>query len=277
MQMSEITKEVFEAYVPAAQMPQRSTSVYDRLQKAFERAYGVISREIIGLSFVDTVEQDNIAKANIQALVCIMAFVNTARSLDLVLTATGFGIVSTDSTAPASKVRVDSLIEQMRLEMYERKCELLEQLTHIEGWGTSPVAASNVNTLFWRFRDMDRTTLERTADSWLWALGQAVDADRLLRKSMGDEMMQRLLVHERTAGSDEMLTRLTAECLRVMATLISWAKTNTPPQQYIFDDIVRMLEEHADDLPEYKNSKIYQARHHEGYQNKAEDPTFFFM
>lgn len=277
MQINEITKEVFEAYVPAAQMPERDTSVYDRLQKAFERAYGVISREIIGTSFVSRIEENAEAKENIKALVCVTAFVNSARSLDLILTATGFGIVSTDSTAPASRARVDSLLEEMRIEAYERKCDLLEQLTHIEGWGASPVAASSVSTLFWRFRDMDRTTLERTADNWLWALGQAVDADRLLRKSTGDEMMQRLLVHERTAGSDELLTRITAECLRVMATLISWAKTNTPPQQYLFDDVVRMLEENADDLPEYKNSKIYQARHHEGYHNRKDDSTFFFM
>lgn len=277
MQMSDITKEVFEAYVPAAQMPQRSTSVYDRLQKAFERAYGVISREIIGLSLVDEVERDDVAKANIQALVCIMAFVNTARSLDLVLTATGFGIVSTDSTAPASKVRVDSLIEQMRLEMYERKCELLVTLTHIEGWGSSPAALSNISTLFWNIRSLRLTTLERTADNWLWALGQAVDADRLLRLEMGDDMMHRLLAHERSYAVSELLDPIVLECVRVMAIQISLAKTNTPPQSYLFDNVVRMLEEHADDLPEYKNSRIYQARHHEGYKNKAEDPTFFFM
>ena len=126
MNLNEITKEKFESYVPAAQMPERSTSVYDRLQKAFERAYGVISREIVGASFVDRVEQDKGTKEDIMALVCIMAFVNSARSLDLVLTATGFGIVSTTSTAPASRARVDSLIEEMRLEAYERKCNLLD-------------------------------------------------------------------------------------------------------------------------------------------------------
>ena len=63
MQINEITKEVFEAYVPAAQMPERDTSVYDRLQKAFERAYGVISREIIGTSFVSRIEENAEAKA----------------------------------------------------------------------------------------------------------------------------------------------------------------------------------------------------------------------
>lgn len=277
MNLNEITKEKFESYVPAAQMPERSTSVYDRLQKAFERAYGVISREIVGASFVDRVEQDEGTKEDIMALVCIMAFVNSARSLDLVLTATGFGIVSTTSTAPASRARVDSLIEEMRLEAYERKCNLLEQLTTVEGWGASPAAASNISTLFWNIRSMRLTILERTADNWLWALGQAVDADRMLRREMGDDMMRRLLAHERTGSVSDLLDLIVLECVRVMASLISGAKNNTPPQRFLFDDIVRMLEEHADDLPEYKNSRIYQARHHDGYQNKAEDPTFFFM
>ncbi len=273
---TEITKDVFEKYVPAAKMPERNTSVYERMSAAFDRAYDMLVRTVIGSTFADRLEQSAPDKENVKALVCVTAFIQTARSLDLVLTATGFGVVSTESTAPASQARVENLLEQLRLEMYERKETLVDSLCKLEGWGASPCAAQTVSTLFWRHSYMQLTTLEKTSDKWLWALGYAEEASRLLTRETGTEMMAKLLEHERTAGSDTLLLSITAECVRVMATLMSLAGTNTMPQRNVFDGVVRMLEDNADSLPEYKESRIYKARHHEGYRNKKEDPTFFF-
>ena len=41
---TEITKEVFESFVPAAKMPERNSSVFTRLEMAFERAYDGLVR-----------------------------------------------------------------------------------------------------------------------------------------------------------------------------------------------------------------------------------------
>ena len=125
---TEITKEVFESFVPAAKMPERNSSVFTRLEMAFERAYDGLVRSYIGQTYVDSLETEEKSKENVKALVCILAFIQSARSLDLVLTSTGFGIVRTDSTAPASQERVDALLRQMRLEQYERIEVLIKDL-----------------------------------------------------------------------------------------------------------------------------------------------------
>ena len=41
-------------------------------------------------------------------------------------------------------------------------------------------------------------------------------------------------------------------------------------------NLLRILEREAEDLPQYKESSTYRAAHAQGYENKPEDPTFFF-
>lgn len=67
-------------------------------------------------------------------LIVSKAMVNAVPSLDLVLTPNGFGIVSNNNVAPASKERVERLIESL-----QRRCDmmitrLLTQLTRLNDW-----------------------------------------------------------------------------------------------------------------------------------------------
>lgn len=275
---TEITKEVFESYVPAAKMPERNSSVFTRLETAFERAYDSLVRSYIGQTYVDSLEAEEKSKENVKALVCIIAFIQSARSLDLVLTSTGFGIVRTDSTAPASQERVDALLRQMRLEQYERIEVLIKDLIAKEGWGATSQASRNISTLFWGISQMHRLTwLENSADKWLWCVGQTIEADRWIRKTIGDEYTNELVAGTRNGNLNATDASAADIALRIMGTLISNAEANTPPHKSLFDELIRFVEDHAEDIPTYKNSKIYQARHHEGFKNQQEDSTYFFM
>ncbi len=275
---TEITKEVFESYVPAAKMPERNSSVFTRLETAFERAYDGLVRSYIGQTYVDSLEAEEKSKENVKALVCIIAFIQSARSLDLVLTSTGFGIVRTDSTAPASQERVDALLRQMRLEQYERIEVLIKDLIAKEGWGATPQASRNISTLFWGISQMQSLTwLEYSADKWLWCIGQTIEADRWIRKTIGDEYTNELVAGTRNGNLNATDASAADIALRIMGTLIGNAEANTPPHKSLFDELIRFVEDHAEDIPTYKNSKIYQARHHEGFKNQQEDSTYFFM
>ena len=275
---TEITKEVFESYVPAAKMPERNSSVFTRLETAFERAYDGLVRSYIGQTYVDSLETEEKSKENVKALVCIIAFIQSARSLDLVLTSTGFGIVRTDSTAPASQERVDALLRQMRLEQYERIEVLIKDLIAKEGWGATSQASRNISTLFWGISQMQSLTwLEYSADKWLWCIGQTIEADRWIRKTIGDEYANELVSGTRNGNLNATDASAADIALRIMGTLIGNAETNTPPHKSLFDELIRFVEDHAEDIPTYKNSKIYQARHHEGFKNQQEDSTYFFM
>lgn len=275
---TEITKEVFESYVPAAKMPERNSSVFTRLEMAFERAYDGLVRSYIGQTYVDSLEAEEKSKENVKALVCIIAFIQSARSLDLVLTSTGFGIVRTDSTAPASQERVDALLRQMRLEQYERIEVLIKDLIAKEGWGATSQASRNISTLFWGISQIQSLTwLEYSADKWLWCIGQTIEADRWIRKTIGDEYTNELVAGTRNGNLNATDASAADIALRIMGTLIGNAEANTPPHKSLFDELIRFVEDHAEDIPTYKNSKIYQARHHEGFKNQQEDSTYFFM
>ena len=275
---TEITKEVFESFVPAAKMPERNSSVFTRLEMAFERAYDGLVRSYIGQTYVDSLETEEKSKENVKALVCILAFIQSARSLDLVLTSTGFGIVRTDSTAPASQERVDALLRQMRLEQYERIEVLIKDLIAKEGWGATSQASRNISTLFWGISQMQSLTwLEYSADKWLWCIGQTIEADRWIRKTIGDEYTNELVAGTRNGNLNATDASAADIALRIMGTLIGNAEANTPPHKSLFDELIRFVEDHAEDIPTYKNSKIYQARHHEGFKNQQEDSTYFFM
>ena len=274
-----ITKEVFEAYVPAAKMPERNSSVFNRLQMQFETAYTMMIRTLVSPQCEGELDTNSHLKTLAIPLVCIDAFVRTCRSLDLVLTATGFGIVSTESTAPASKSRVDALIEQLSLQELDLIDEIIQELMKVEGWGLTEQAQMRVATLFYRPQQLEHmTTLKLTTDNWQLAQGRAVTASALLRNEISDEYMDELLQKLRTASMGNADIIVMQKCCAFMADFISMYDLNGGiPNELLLRQVVHQLEVFPDSYPTYTSSTLYARRHAERYKNKREDPTFFFM
>jgi len=274
-----ITKEVFELYVPAAKMPERNSSVYNRLQQQFVAAYGMMIRTLVSPQCEAALDSSERLKNLAVPLVCIDAFVRTCRSLDLVLTATGFGIVSTESTAPASKNRVDALIEQLSLEELDLIDEMIQELMAVEGWGVTEQARMRVATLFYRPQQLrSMTTLKLTTDNWQLALGRATTASALLRNEISDEYMDELLMKMRTNALDNADIIVVQKCVAFMADFISNNELNSGiPNELLLRQVVHQLESYRDSYPTYTGSTLYARRHAQRFQNRKEDPTFFFM
>lgn len=272
--LNEITKEVFEHYVPAAKMPERNSSVFNRLKASLQTAYYFLLKNVVSNEFENKITENEQLKNLCIKAVCIDAFVRTCRSLDLVLTATGFGIVSTESMAPASKARVDALVEQMTIEEIETIDDIVYgHLTSVEGWGLTEQARTRIPTLFFRFTQLRHTSLSLTTQDWAKAKAAALSADALLRREISDEYMDELLLKLRTkAGSfDDVLFALDLQ--NFIYTFIS----EGVPNKFQLQLIVDKLESNIERYPTYKASKLYAKRHAERYQNKREDPTFFCM
>lgn len=273
-----ITKEVFESYVPAAKMPDRNTSVYNRLQQQFVAAYAMMIRTLVSPQCEAVLDTNDRLKNLAIPLVCIDAFVRTCRSLDLVLTATGFGIVSTESTAPASKSRVDALVEQLSLEELDLIDEIIQELMTVEGWGQTEQAQMRVPTFFYRPIQMSLTTLKMTTDNWHRATGLASTASALLRNEISDEYMDELLLKLRTASMGNADTIVAQKCVAFMVDFISMYELNGGrPNELLLRQVVHQLETYRDSYPTYTSSTLYARRHAERYKNRKEDPTFFFM
>lgn len=274
-----VTKEVFETYVPAAKMPERNSSVYNRLQQQFVAAYAMVIRTLVSPQCEAVLDTNDRLKNLAIPLVCIGAFVRTCRSLDLVLTATGFGIVSTESTAPASKSRVDALVEELSLKELDLIDEMIQELMTVEGWGQTEQAQMRVATFFYRPQQLrSMTTLKFTTDNWQLALGRATTASALLRNEISDEYMDELLQKTRTASLDNADLIVVGKCLAFMADFISmYDLRGGMPNELLLQQVVQQLECYSESYPTYVSSRLYAKRHAERYQNKREDPTFFFM
>lgn len=274
-----ITKEIFERYVPAAKMPERNCSVFNRLQQQLSASYSMMVRTLVSPQCETELDSNDRVKTLAVPLICIDAFVRTCRSLDLVLTATGFGIVSTESTAPASKGRIDALIEQLSLQELDLIDEMIQELMKVEGWGMTEQAQMRVATLFYRPQQLETmTTLRLTTDNWQLAQGRAVAASAILRNEISNEYMDELLLKLRTASMGNADIIIVQKCCAFMADFISMYDTNGGiPNELLLRQVVHQLESYRDSYPTYTSSTLYARRHAERFQNRKEDPTFFFM
>ena len=70
----------------------------------------------------------------LQRIVAIEAFINAVPSLDMILTPNGFGVVQNQNIAPASKERVERLLDSLEDERDREIARLLYVLPGIEGW-----------------------------------------------------------------------------------------------------------------------------------------------
>ena len=272
-----ISKEEFEAALPVAMT--KNNDVYETLTMAIRRATEEVATEILGNVGVEAVEtgEDGNLVCSAKALISFRAFLRNFRSLDLVLTATGFGIVSTDSTAPASRARVDALIEEMSVERLLVKDKILTSMIMVEGWGDTEQAKRNIATLFPLSKLMrSHTTKALTTANWQEAQGNAIIATDILRTEISTEYMDELLTKYRNATLDNADMTVIMKCQYFIGDYISHAPEGKP-NKIALQMIVEQLEAYTDSYPTYKSSRLYAKRHGQRYENKPEHPTFFFM
>lgn len=81
-------------------------------------------------------------------IVVAKAFASAIPSLDVVVTPTGFGIISTSEMAPASKERIERLIESLNSYVEANIAVLVDICCQYEQWRTSPLGEYFCSTLF---------------------------------------------------------------------------------------------------------------------------------
>ena len=110
-----ISKPDFDLAIPAAK--ESKGTVFAKLEKKINAAIVDIGEDIlgdVGIRYVNG-NPESVAAWAVKVLASVDVFLREMRGLDLVLTETGFGVVSTNNTAPASKMRVDALDGELRV------------------------------------------------------------------------------------------------------------------------------------------------------------------
>ena len=149
----EITKTEFENIVSVA--TSSHVEVYEKVEPQFVPTLDECKAGVLGDVGTSAIEGEGNEKLKnaVKKWVALQAFLSVFRQLDLVLTPTGFGVVSTQQMAPASKQRVDALIGHLRDSILIARGQLLAELCHVSGWGTTTQALENIDNLFFDFAE----------------------------------------------------------------------------------------------------------------------------
>lgn len=175
-------------------------------------------------------------------------------SLDIVLTPNGFGVVSTQNLAPASKPRVDRLVGSMLAHRDDCIAALLPDLVGASKWLTSPQADFFGSTLFPDLGIVDAVG-GATGSKWekyLELRPQVIDLEASLAEEWLSPGLMSALRSENLRGD---LTEKRSVIVRqVKAQILGYLKSGSFSSRRLAD-IVNRIRENKDDFPEWHRSE----------------------
>lgn len=268
-----ISKEEFEHALYVA--TSSTMRVYEGCTPYMDYSISLITTNILGKAITDEVIAANPLLGDcIKRHVAFTAFLRAFRQLDLVLTPTGFGVVSDDRTVPASSQRVDALEAQLRLEKERNHGTLLQLLRQVDGWGAQPQASYCIKTPLFDFNELE-TRLGRPATLEEWANMQkaAQEVKVRLRGLISLSQWNDIMTHVRAYDAE-------SETYNEAATYIVdqtfYHAMLSPAERDSETFFLDFVETNIDTFTLYKESREYQANHYERYQNTKDSPAFIF-
>ncbi len=260
--------------IPAAK--EAKGTVFGKLESKINAAIVDIGEDIlgdVGIQFVNN-NPESVATRAVKFLASVDVFLKEMRGLDLVLTGTGFGVVSTNDTAPASKIRVDALDGELRVKWLRFHDELLKQCFKLEGWYHQGLVI--IDTLFCFFEFLKQYAGYQAPISKDWELmrGPILKADSMLREKISDEFMDELIMQMATNSLTDKNRGIVHQVRRIIGVSIL-DKTETAYEY--FRRLMNTLEGDLEAFPTYMNSQAYEANHFKPYENRQEDSAFHFV
>ena len=175
-------------------------------------------------------------------------------SLDIVLTPNGFGVVSTQNLAPASKPRVDRLVGSMLAHRDDCIAALLPELVGASKWLTSSQADFFGSTLFPDLGIVDAVGSIQGSrwEKYLELRPQVIDLEASLAEEWLSPGLMSALRSENLRGD---LTEKRSVIVRqVKAQILGYLKSGSFSSRRLAA-IVNRIRENKDDFPEWHRSE----------------------
>lgn len=278
--MIEITIDQFEQLLPM--VGAASEDVFLRMEPAFESEYQDLVDSVVGEGFEEAATTEGTLLAQrIRNYVILSTFLLSLRSHDLIMTDTGFGVVSNDNIAPASQQRVDALERELTYKRDTSLHHIIRTLRSFDGWAATEQAHTTIRSLVWSpviLRSHCGVRGRLTFDDLARHKAEIDHAENFLRLQLSDELMDQMLDEERRCLYTESHRMARRKMLDFIGSCLSIDGTATDRERssMCFDSVLRYIEDHLADFPLYQSSNAYRANHMEAYDNKTDDPTFFF-
>lgn len=269
----EITKEDFENAILVATSSQ--SEVFDSVEPHFVEVYERLQQQFLGYAGEAALESNERLTSAVIRAVCLGAFLEVVRHLDLVLTPTGFGVVANSEVSPASAARVEALVEQCRVAYYKAEGDMITWLSTVEEWGSSLQAKCCLTLLVFSIEQYAfQMKQELSSKQWKDKLSALYEADGVMRRVISDEQMDDLLEMERGAkAKDDTAVELIFKVRRCMIFLAEGLLTAYSTEH---GRLLRYLDANLDKFKLYADSSAYKANHFKEFKNGKEKPAFIF-
>ena len=210
-----------------------------------------------------------------KAIVC-EAYKNAIPSLDLVLTPNGFGIVSNQNVAPASKERVERLLASLEQERDRNIEQLLLRLPFVEGWEQSAQGKYFAATMFPFLGLCRRLAIrEHLWDEYLHLHDRLIKIENVLAETyFSQEQMQVF----RSKVINQMRTCLPIEeqVIRSLQSLEMLLVSDMQVHPQSFYDLVNIIREHPVEFPCWHSSPVAELYSPAVFKNKKIHPLIGF-
>lgn len=273
----EITKEQFEKHVPVATSP--NDKVFNMVAGRFDEAMAEVERIYLGKDLAADIGSEPLLKAIVTRYVCKRAFLNSMASLDVTLTATGFGVVSNQQLTPASRQRVEAVKAETEEGIWRTGNDMLDELVWKEGWYRTHQARSLIKSPIYSPYVLLRSCgikVESSAE-WKQTAKTISDATAELTRRMGKKTMDVLLDMARQGDTlrspYEDYDELLGTSRRYIAAAI---EGQDKKQRQMLADIIETLEGDLETFQYYKDSKAYKVNHADTFENSHESPASVF-
>lgn len=264
-----IDQKTFETVVLSA--TSSTAHVFDMIQPHLDVTEQNLKNGLLGSFDYTSVSG---LKEIVVRLVCLRTYHEQIPHLDLVLTPTGFGIVSNENVAPASPERIKALRQQVKDAYDDALDEAILALLGTD-WVKTMWGMMTVNSLFITATDL--RTYAGMPDAHRSALMerriQIAEAEEYIRRCISAEFFDVLLGQIRTKELTDANALLVDELKLAVG---SWLSGNKNVFRMKLANLVNAMEKNIESYPEYKNSEAYQVKHFEHYQNAKDDTTYFF-
>lgn len=266
-----ITREIFELYCPSAIMP--DDVLFDRLDAYVEQGEKLVA-DILG-DVYDTLDEATVLGRICQRVACLKAYDVAIPHLDLVLTENGFGVVSNQNVAPASMDRVKRLHQQVKDSCDDAVDDLIDALRDNADWNSTSNALALFDSLVWNaHRQLPLLGYMDGHRSTMTTLRPKINAaEEILKQRMSAsffyELCSAIRLHEETDLQNKAVHK---------ARIFIGAHVNgdIPLQRLHLAKLVEFLEGHLDDFGTYAASTAHEANTFTVYENKKDDPCYFF-
>lgn len=274
----DITYEDFVKACPVGETPDNDmfTRIRDHIEPRLFLMRGLVTPDIydrLDILATETPEPYARIRSLIVAYACVSALNIAIPQLDLVYTPTGFGVVSNDNVAPASAERVAALRSQLLEREDHYLDELVDTLRPVVDWSKSTHGQYLFSSLFWKADHMKLYGYEQPSRTQLMAMQPAIqEAAMKISRVISPELYNALVKAESRADTTPRQQALIHMCRQASASLdkrsFEWRSWRMSLLAYI--------ENYLSDFPEYAESSTYRANHAQNYENKKDDPCFFF-